>query len=78
MREDVHVLARPFTRLADELGDARACNMVMLGALLEIAGVLPQSQRRRSAAPPGEEPQSGWRWTSVHWREDGSFTGIRS
>jgi 2-oxoisovalerate ferredoxin oxidoreductase beta subunit len=43
VREDVHVLALPFTRLADELGDARACNMVILGALLEITGVLPQA-----------------------------------
>ncbi len=42
-REDVHVLALPFTRMADELGDKRAANMVMLGALLEIAGVLPQA-----------------------------------
>ena len=42
-RPDVHVLALPFTRLADELGDARAGNMVMLGALLEIAGVLPEA-----------------------------------
>jgi 2-oxoisovalerate ferredoxin oxidoreductase beta subunit len=42
-REDVHVLALPFTQLAHELGDARACNMVMLGALLEIADGLPQS-----------------------------------
>ncbi len=33
----------PFTQLADELGDKRAANMVMLGALLEIAGVLPQA-----------------------------------
>lgn len=41
-REDVHVLALPFTRIADELGDARATNMVMLGALLEITGALPQ------------------------------------
>jgi 2-oxoisovalerate ferredoxin oxidoreductase beta subunit len=39
-REDVHVLALPFTQVADELGDARAANMVMLGALLEITGVL--------------------------------------
>jgi 2-oxoisovalerate ferredoxin oxidoreductase beta subunit len=39
-QEGVHVLACPFTRLADELGDARAGNMVMLGALLEIAGVV--------------------------------------
>ena len=42
-RKDVHVLARPFTRLADELGDARASNMIMLGALLKIADVLPQA-----------------------------------
>jgi len=41
-RKDVHVLALPFTHLADELGDARASNMIMLGALLEISGVLPQ------------------------------------
>ncbi len=42
-RDDVHVLALPFTRLADALGDARASNMIMLGALLEIAGVPPQA-----------------------------------
>jgi 2-oxoisovalerate ferredoxin oxidoreductase beta subunit len=42
VREGIHVLAQPFTRLADEQGDKRAANMVMLGALLEIAGVLPQ------------------------------------
>jgi 2-oxoisovalerate ferredoxin oxidoreductase beta subunit len=42
-RPDVHVLALPFTHLADELGDARASNMIMLGALLEISGVLPQA-----------------------------------
>jgi 2-oxoisovalerate ferredoxin oxidoreductase beta subunit len=42
VRDDVQVLAAPFTRLADELGDQRAANMVMLGALIEIAGVPPQ------------------------------------
>jgi 2-oxoisovalerate ferredoxin oxidoreductase beta subunit len=42
-RQDVHVLALPFTRIADELGDSRAANMVMLGALLEIKGGLPQA-----------------------------------
>jgi 2-oxoisovalerate ferredoxin oxidoreductase beta subunit len=41
-RTDVNVLALNFTRAADELGDARAANMVMLGALLEITGGLPQ------------------------------------
>jgi 2-oxoisovalerate ferredoxin oxidoreductase beta subunit len=39
-REGVLVLARPFTEIANELGDARVGNMVMLGALLEITGVL--------------------------------------
>jgi 2-oxoisovalerate ferredoxin oxidoreductase beta subunit len=42
-RSDVQVLAHPFTHLADELGDARACNMTMLGALLEISGVPAQA-----------------------------------
>ncbi|MGD0154658.1 MAG: 2-oxoacid:acceptor oxidoreductase family protein [Terracidiphilus sp.] len=42
-RDGVRVLARPFTQIADELGDKRAANMVMLGAVLEIAGVLPQA-----------------------------------
>ncbi|MGA2340490.1 MAG: 2-oxoacid:acceptor oxidoreductase family protein [Terracidiphilus sp.] len=43
VRDGVHVLACPFTELADELGDKRAANMVMLGALLEIARALPQA-----------------------------------
>jgi 2-oxoisovalerate ferredoxin oxidoreductase beta subunit len=42
-QENVHVLARDFTRIADELGNARAGNMVMLGALLEIVGVLQKA-----------------------------------
>ena len=41
-REDVHILAYPFTDAANALGGARACNMVMLGALLEIAHALPE------------------------------------
>jgi len=43
VREGVHVLAAPFMQVADELGEKRAANMVMLGALLEIAGSLPQA-----------------------------------
>ncbi len=39
-RENVRVLARPFTEIANELGNPRAGNMIMLGALLEIIGVL--------------------------------------
>jgi 2-oxoisovalerate ferredoxin oxidoreductase beta subunit len=43
VREDVRVVAFPFTQVADELGNARAANMVMLGVLLEIAKGLPQA-----------------------------------
>ena len=39
-RPGVHVLAHQFTHEADELGDPRATNMVMLGALLELTSVL--------------------------------------
>jgi len=42
-REGVHVLACEFTQIANELGNARAGNMLMLGALLEITGVLPEA-----------------------------------
>lgn len=42
-RSDVHALALPFTRVAHELGDARAANMVMLGALLETIPALPRT-----------------------------------
>jgi 2-oxoisovalerate ferredoxin oxidoreductase beta subunit len=38
-REDVDLVAAPFTHLADELGGAKATNMVILGALLERARV---------------------------------------
>jgi 2-oxoisovalerate ferredoxin oxidoreductase beta subunit len=39
-QKNVHVLTRPFTEIANELGNPRAGNMVMLGALLQITGVL--------------------------------------
>ena len=42
-RDDVNVLALNFTEAADELGDPRAANMVMLGVLLEISNALPQA-----------------------------------
>ena len=48
-RDDVHILARPFTHVADELGDGRAANMVMLGALLEATAASAASQHRRRA-----------------------------
>jgi Pyruvate/2-oxoacid:ferredoxin oxidoreductase gamma subunit len=42
LRDDVHALALPFTQVADQLGEPRVANMVLLGSLLEITGVLPQ------------------------------------
>jgi 2-oxoisovalerate ferredoxin oxidoreductase beta subunit len=42
-RADVQVLALPFSQLANELGDPRMANMIMLGAMLEIAHNLPQA-----------------------------------
>ncbi len=41
-REDVNFVVKPFAQLADELGESRAANMVMLGALLEATGILDQ------------------------------------
>ena len=38
-RADITVIAAPFTQIADELGDARAGNMAMLGALIEAGNV---------------------------------------
>lgn len=43
-RPDVHHLVLPFTQLADELGAAKAGNIVMLGALLEATGMLAGEQ----------------------------------
>ncbi|MFP5236721.1 MAG: 2-oxoacid:acceptor oxidoreductase family protein [Acidobacteriota bacterium] len=41
--ESARAVALPFTQIADGLGDARAGNMVALGALLEITGQLPET-----------------------------------
>ena len=43
-RSDVRTLALPFTGLADQLGAAKAGNVVMLGALLEVTGMLSEEQ----------------------------------
>jgi Pyruvate/2-oxoacid:ferredoxin oxidoreductase gamma subunit len=39
-RTDVEVIAIPATELADKLGNTRIANMVILGAYIEITGVL--------------------------------------
>ena len=70
VREDVRVLALPFTQVAHELGDARACNMVMLGALLEIAkGCRRPASTPRCAA--WSRMQNGLSSTNARWRVAG-------
>src|SRR5581483_3608034 len=41
-RADVQFLVRPFAELADRIGDSRAGNIVMLGALLEITNLIDE------------------------------------
>lgn len=41
-RDDVHFIVQPFTELGDRIGDTRAGNIVMLGALLEAADMLEE------------------------------------
>jgi Pyruvate/2-oxoacid:ferredoxin oxidoreductase gamma subunit len=43
-RDDVNFLTRPFTKIADELGDTRVGNIVTLGALMEVAQVVDDEQ----------------------------------
>ncbi len=63
-QENVHVLAHPFTEIANELGDARAGNMVMLGALQEITGVLPDANIDAALQRLVKSP----RWTELNKR----------
>jgi 2-oxoisovalerate ferredoxin oxidoreductase beta subunit len=63
-QENVRVLARPFTEIANELGNPRAGNMVMLGALLEIAGVLRDEHIDAALGRLVKNP----RWTEVNRR----------
>jgi 2-oxoglutarate ferredoxin oxidoreductase subunit gamma len=39
-RDDIRFIAVPATEIADELGDGRVANMVMLGALLGATGLV--------------------------------------
>ena len=43
-RTDVRFVARPFTEMADQLGASKVANIVMLGSLLEAAGLLDQER----------------------------------
>jgi len=60
----VQVLARPFTEIADALGNARAGNMVMLGALLEMTGVLRDINIEAALKKLVKNP----RWTELNRR----------
>jgi len=44
VRPDLRVIAKPFSGLADQLGDQKVGNIVMLGALLEATGLLDPEQ----------------------------------
>jgi 2-oxoisovalerate ferredoxin oxidoreductase beta subunit len=44
VRPDLRIIAKPFSSLADKLGDAKVGNVVMLGALLEATGLLDPEQ----------------------------------
>ena len=63
-REGVRVLARAFTGIANELGNAKAGNMVMLGALLEIAGILHDTHIDAALERLVKNP----RWTELNRR----------
>jgi 2-oxoisovalerate ferredoxin oxidoreductase beta subunit len=63
-QENVQVLARPFTQIANELGNPRAGNMVMLGALLEITGVLQDVNIDAALGRLVKNP----RWTELNKR----------
>jgi 2-oxoisovalerate ferredoxin oxidoreductase beta subunit len=43
-RPGVRMVAAPFTEIADRLGASKVGNVVMLGALLELTGVLPEER----------------------------------
>jgi 2-oxoisovalerate ferredoxin oxidoreductase beta subunit len=61
-REGVHVLARNFTLAAEKMGNARACNMVMLGAFLEITAVFPDENVQTALGRLVKNP----RWAKVN------------
>jgi 2-oxoisovalerate ferredoxin oxidoreductase beta subunit len=43
-KPDANVVALPFTEMADELGDSRAANIMILGAVTEATGILSNEQ----------------------------------
>jgi 2-oxoisovalerate ferredoxin oxidoreductase beta subunit len=43
-RPDIRMVTMPFTQMADQLGNSKAANIVMLGTLLEATGLLAQER----------------------------------
>ncbi len=43
LRGNVHVIAVPATKIADELGNTKVANVVMLGAYMALSNLLPDS-----------------------------------
>ncbi|MCK4641391.1 MAG: 2-oxoacid:acceptor oxidoreductase family protein, partial [Candidatus Marinimicrobia bacterium] len=42
VRDDVDIIAIPATKMADELGNTKAANMVIVGALIEYKNLMSQ------------------------------------
>ncbi|SPE29200.1 Ketoisovalerate ferredoxin oxidoreductase, beta subunit / ketoisovalerate ferredoxin oxidoreductase, gamma subunit (fragment) [Candidatus Sulfopaludibacter sp. SbA3] len=47
-RQDLRMVALPFTRIADEMGATKAANIVVLGALLEATDLVETEQATRA------------------------------
>ncbi len=63
-RDDVRFVVRPFTELADQLGEPRAGNIVLLGALLEATGLL----REQDVLSALERKVKSERWLEIDRR----------
>jgi 2-oxoisovalerate ferredoxin oxidoreductase beta subunit len=63
-RKDVRFCVRPFSELADKLGETRAANMVMLGALLELTGMFKEEE----VLPAVERLVKTKRWLEIDRR----------
>lgn len=54
-RDDVTVISIPATEMADEIGDRKIANMVLLGALIKKTGVMPLESLLKSLGEHGKK-----------------------
>lgn len=54
-RKDVTVLTIPATEAADEIGDKRIANMVLLGAMVKKTGIIPMEALLKALKEHGKE-----------------------